>query len=518
MESDRVLIIGSGISAMYLAHQLADEKNVILLTKGKLNENNSLLAQGGVAAAIDPKDSWENHFNDTIKAGYNIANPKAVEQLVRKGPQTIQKIINNGFLFDQDQSGVYELGKEGAHSHRRILHAGGDQTGKKLMAFFTEKLPNNVQVLTNHTVINLLVKNNKCFGAVSVNEQGQISHIYAEHVVLATGGCGGLYNVTSNDPSITGDGLALAYRAGAKLVDLEFIQFHPTLLLKDNQSFGLISEAVRGEGAKLVTASGNKIMQDVHSLSDLAPRDVVARTIQSYLTRGEKVFLDITMIPDFCDKFPAITAICEHASIDLSKGMIPVAPGAHFLMGGVKTNLSGETSVSCLYAIGEVAATGAHGANRLASNSLLEALVFANQAAQSIQRSKSDPNHMLVNRYHKPLTGKMRTIDLPRLNELQLRMTSQAGMIRSRTGLEEIKVWLESYQLHQNVNEINPSQLRIFNQLLASWLIVTSALARTESRGAHWRSDYPYCEAGWRRKQVIRFNEQLLHQRVGGER
>lgn len=517
MKENRVLIIGSGLAAITVAMKLAGNKQVTLLTKGELSENNSIRAQGGVAVAVDSKDSWRHHFQDTMDAGYNLPDAKAVTTLVKKGPSYIQQLIDIGFLFDRDKKGQLLLGHEGAHSNRRILHAGGDRTGKQLMSFLTKKLPENVQIVTNHTVIDLIVLHNRCYGVKAINNQGEVIRIYAEHVVLATGGCGGLYQVSSNDPSITGDGIAIGYRAGARLTDLEFMQFHPTLLVNNKKSYGLISEAVRGEGARLVTEDGEAIMANVHPLKDLAPRDVVARTLQALITNGEKVYLDISMITQFSERFPGISAICDQAGIELERGWIPVAPGAHFIMGGISTNLAGETSVKCLYAVGEVAATGVHGANRLASNSLLEAIVFANRVANSIRRHKVMPCSLSALQTSDKQAKKR--IELPMIAELQARMTREAGIIRDQAGLLGLKQWLESFDLEQDVTTIDPNQFKAYNQMVACWLIVTSALARTESRGAHWRRDYPEQERSWEQKHVIRERFQFARQNIpGGDR
>lgn len=518
MEKERVLIIGSGIAAMTLAKQLPKDKEILLITKGKIDDNNSVRAQGGIAAVTDAKDSWRAHFYDTMQAGYQMTDPEAVTMLVKKGPTYIQKMVADGLMFDKDESGHFLLGQEGAHSQRRILHAGGDQTGKKIMDYLFDTLPDNVQIITNITVVDLLVSNNQCYGVLAVTENGETCTIYANHIVLATGGCGALYQFSSNDPNITGDGIAMAYRAGAKITDLEFMQFHPTLLVKDTQSYGLVSEAVRGEGARLVTETGEAIMDKVHPLKDLAPRDVVARTIQAYLAKGTNIYLGITMIERFRHRFPMISALCDQANLDLSTGLLPVAPGAHFLMGGVATNLAGETSIKQLYAVGEVAASGVHGANRLASNSLLEAIVFANRLARAIKRAKPIKTPIRKSRT-KTIACAEKQLVLPSKTDLQTRMTLQAGIIREQSQLSDLKQWLESFNIHQDIDHVIPSQRVYLNQLLTCWLIVTSALARTESRGAHWRSDYPTMDSKWEGKHITYCHEQLGHKCVpGGER
>ncbi|WP_017472705.1 L-aspartate oxidase [Amphibacillus jilinensis] len=494
MDYQTVIIIGGGLSAMVLADQLATTHQVTVLMKADISENNSILAQGGIAAALSPTDCWQDHMADTLQAGYYFANEDAVKVLTKEGVSAVCDLIKKGFQFDST-NGALIFGQEGAHHKRRILHVGGDQTGHRLFSFFYNRLEGSVQLKQEHKLIDLVIEQSRCIGVRCQTANDEDEYFFADHIVLATGGCGSLYQLTSNNPTITGDGLAIAYRAGVELMDLEFIQFHPTMLVKDGRNYGLISEAVRGEGARLLDEEGTLLMEGIHPLKDLAPRDIVARTVYDHYLANKQVYLDISMIERFDVKFPTINKLCQKAKIDMQEGALPIAPGAHFMIGGIKTDLVGRTSIDRLYAIGEVACNGIHGANRLASNSLLEALVFPNRLASVISEStltkRIDPVISTTN------SVTYQSIDLPSLNTLQKQMTTYAGIVRDPFGLLTLKDWLESYPIHCPLDQIQPKQRERANQLLSAWLIVTSALRRTESRGAHWRVDYPNHSKDW---------------------
>jgi L-aspartate oxidase len=507
-----VLIVGSGIAALNLATKLSDQMNVRIITKSKMENSNSMLAQGGVAAAIGPIDDWYHHLQDTMNAGCYHNDASAVETLVKLGPTLIRELIKDGMAFDCDQDGNLELGLEGAHLHNRILHSGGDSTGRALMNHFLSKLNRKVFVNENEMLLDLIIQEEECIGVISLNSKNEITYFYAEHVVLASGGCGGLYSVTSNDPNITGDGIAAAYRAGAEIVDMEFIQFHPTLLFKDGKGQGLISEAVRGEGAFLVNDKGKLIMEKIHDLKDLAPRDVVSRVIHREYQKGNSVFLDISNIKNFEVKFPTITAICEKAGIDLRNGLLPVAPGAHFLMGGIKTNHYSETSIKGLYAIGEVAFTGVHGANRLASNSLLEGIVFASLLANKLVKAPKLKNKSRFLHFTQRKRSQSESLMLPKIEEIRNLMSNYAGIEREEKGLLYMKEWIESYLKKEMLvgclqYKATRQEFTIINMLTTSWLIVVSALERQESRGGHYRIDYPSYDSRWVRKYITRVNK-----------
>ncbi len=502
-----VVIIGSGIAALIAADRLSYHKNVIVITKSKKENSNSSRAQGGVAVALSRNDHWSNHFSDTMVAGNFHNDEEAVETLVQRGPELLRGLIEKGMSFDKDASGHLVLGQEGAHGMRRILHAGGDATGKALVDFLLNRLRTNskVKIIEDMLVVDLLVKENHCFGVKVKTNSGKTETIYSMYTILAAGGSGGLYSFTSNDPTVTGDGISLAYRAGANLVDLEFVQFHPTLLYIKGEVKGLISEAVRGEGAVLVTKGGNRLMRGIHPQEDLAPRDVVSREINRAVLNGEQIFLDISMIKEFKKRFPTITELCEENGIDLTLGKIPVVPGAHFHMGGVEVNKQGQTSVEHLYAIGEVACTGVHGANRLASNSLLEGIVFANELAAHLAFEHPDDFEI------PSILSDVRRINelqLPEKEEIKAVMMKYVGIVRDETGLQTAREWLEQYLPIDNTNfdseALTHEQIGIYNMLQAAWLITTSALLREESRGGHYRSDFPEEEANWTKKKIVR--------------
>ncbi|MFB9761171.1 L-aspartate oxidase [Ectobacillus funiculus] len=486
-----VLIVGSGLAALQTANRLSRSKNVMLITKKTRYHNNSNMAQGGVAAVFAPEDHWTSHYKDTLLAGCHYNNKAAVQYLVQEGSQEIHHLIQDGMVFDGDGSGP-SLGQEGAHSMRRILHAGGDATGAKIMQHTLQHLSDQVQVIENEMVLDLIVEDGRCLGVITRDEEGSVKHYYASHTVLATGGSGSLYSFSSNNGTITGDGLAMAYRAGAELVDLEFVQFHPTMLYVDGECRGLISEAVRGEGALLYNSRGERFMEDIHEQKELAPRDVVARAIHEQILRGEKVYLDITMIDCFASRFPTIASLCESNGISLEEGRIPVVPGAHFHMGGIRTNLDGETTVPGLYAVGEAACNGVHGANRLASNSLLECLVFGKRLGEYLLTKPTTRIQPRTQNHQAAFPDIM----LPSKGDLQEMMMKHAGIVRTEQSLQEVKQWIECY-LSAAAGEALPyevltnEQVIVYNMMTAAWLIVIAALERRESIGGHYRSDFP---------------------------
>jgi L-aspartate oxidase len=510
-----VIIIGSGIAALIAADRLADEKNVIVITKSEKEHSNSIWAQGGVAAAISNVDSWKDHYRDTMVAGCFHNDETAVKLLVQKGSSRLQELMSKGLKFDQDKNGRLHLGKEGAHRKRRILHSGGDSTGKAIITFLLERVLRKVKIIENELAIDLLIEDGRCIGVRTKSQDGMVNDMYASHTVLASGGCGKLFPFTSNHPSVTGDGIAMAYRAGAELADLEFMQFHPTMLYVNGEARGLISEAVRGEGAILITGEGDSVMQGVHPQEDLAPRDVVARQIHQTIHAGTQVFLDISMITGFTERFPTITTLCKQNEIDVSKGRIPVVPGAHFLMGGVRTNQYGQTNIKNLFAVGEVACTGVHGANRLASNSLLEGIVFANEMSEFILDCVDEDQFYVKGDKHSRF---MINVDLPIEAEIQEIMMRYVAIVRTEEGLQKAKQWLEKFVFpflqHANFQPSSANltfhELKIVNMLTTAWLITTSALQRTESRGGHYRQDFPYEAEYWSKKTITRSNEELI--------
>ncbi|CDQ21469.1 L-aspartate oxidase [Halobacillus karajensis] len=500
-----ILVIGSGVAALQLAHHISRDMNVIILTKSTLSNGNSSLAQGGIAAALDDKDQTFYHFIDTILAGRLINDHRAALMMTQEAPSLIRNLADQGCTFDYDSNHCLSLGNEGAHTHSRIVHGGGDQTGKVITNYLQTNLPDHVQIRENHFVFEILTNaQGRCYGVKSKDEEGDVHEFHAPHTVLATGGCGQLYASSSNAPTVTGDGIALAYLAGAELADMEFIQFHPTLLSLNEGPRGLISEAVRGEGAILIDSKGERIMETVHPLKELAPRHIVSQTIHQQRKKGREVFLDVRPIQNFQTKFPTVTKLCESNKVDVDLGFIPVSPGCHFSMGGVKTDRTGRTTIEGLYAVGEVACTGVHGANRLASNSLLEGLVFGRRLAKHLNLAPLDtviPSGTITRR--PPFS-----FPLPPKKEIQKRMMESVGIVRNGEQLMDQLLWLESFQIHEwnhyDFSLLTFEQMTRVLMLQTAWSITKSALEREESRGGHYRSDFPREEPVWLNKQTIR--------------
>ncbi|WP_174732219.1 L-aspartate oxidase [Mesobacillus harenae] len=506
-----VLIIGSGVAALQLARLIRQEKNVRVLTKSNIKNANSYLAQGGIAAALSSEDHPEKHAADTLEAGRYQNEVSAVYQIIHEAPHLIQRLADEGCAFDRDGEKRLLLGLEGAHCEKRIIHGGGDATGKHMVDFLLSQLRSNVATEEDVFVYEILLDaKGQCIGVKGKAPDGSIHTYYADHIVLATGGCGQLYTYSSNAKTVTGDGIAMAYLAGAEIIDMEFIQFHPTLLYVNGETRGLISEAVRGEGGILINQYGHPIMAGVHPYKDLAPRHVVAQTIYDYLHNEDDVFLDISMIKDFEGRFPSISAMCKANGIQLEYGKIPVAPGSHFLMGGVKTDLAGRTSIPGLYVIGEAACTGLHGANRLASNSLLEGIYQGKALAEHInaqQRLQRD-QQIVMNANFTTMSG----LNLPDITQLQNSMMERVGIVRTKTLLEQQLSWIRQFDLEQkSFDSYSTKDITKAFMGILSGLITQSALERTESRGGHFRSDYPLeDDQAWLKKRI-------LYQRKRGE-
>src|SRR5215470_5957538 len=381
----RFLVIGSGVAGLHTAWRASERGDVILVTKQSLFDSATAYAQGRIAAALGAGDSPALHRQDTLAAGAALCDAAAVQVLVDEGPARVRELQTAGARFDLDPKGRLELGREAAHSMNRIVHAHGDQTGAEVARTLVARVKESkqIRVLERARVLDLIVKRGVCYG-VRASIKGRATEIIADATVLATGGCGQIYRYTTNPVVATGDGYAIVHRAGVRLADMEFVQFHPTALDTPENPLALISEAVRGEGAVLVNAHGIRFMKGRHRLAELAPRDVVARAIFREQRTGP-VYLDARKLGrSFTKRFPGIFALCQARGIDPRKDLIPVTPAAHYMMGGVVTDLSGRSTVSRLYAVGEVARTGVHGANRLASNSLLEGLVFAERVARDL--------------------------------------------------------------------------------------------------------------------------------------
>ncbi|MVP02202.1 L-aspartate oxidase [Paenibacillus lutrae] len=492
-----VIVIGAGIAGLYTALQASETKRVLLITKKSLLDSNTRYAQGGIAAVISDDDSPEYHSQDTLVAGAGLCSREAVDILVHEGPAGVQDLIRMGTKFDFE-NGEIALTKEGAHSQRRILHANGDATGAEIVRALSEetKRSENIELWDDHIVIDLITVNGECIGALVQKPDGQRIYVQGSATVLCTGGTGQLFRYTTNPDVATGDGVAIAYRAGADIQDMEFIQFHPTVLFYPGAPRFLISEAVRGEGAYLRNIKGERFMEKYHPQLELAPRDVVARAIVSEIeeTGSSFIYLDITHESEEMIKhrFPTIYETCLSIGLDLTADWIPVAPAAHYMMGGVKTDLHGETNIKRLFACGEVSSTGVHGANRLASNSLSEAIVFGKRIIRRIQ-SLPSLGPVILDYIPSPnlrLEPPKQAMVEKRL-KLQKVMVRYAGVRRDERGL---KRGLEELQRHLPMFDSCLSRREDYefaNLLTCALLTTEAALRREESRGGHYREDYP---------------------------
>ena len=500
-----ILVIGSGIAGLYFALEIADHAQVVLITKKEKAESNTKYAQGGIAAVISPTDSFENHVKDTLICGDGLSKKDVVEKIVREGPIHIQKLMELGVNFSRTKTDEFDLGREGGHSKRRIVHA-KDLTGQEVEQALLNAVAQHpsIKLFENQIAVNLVVKNNQCVGCYVLDTENLvIRNFVAKITVLATGGIGRVYLHTSNSDIATGDGIAMAYRAGATIMNMEFTQFHPTYLYRPDETSFLISEALRGEGAVLRDAQGREFMADYHPMRELAPRDIVARAIDQELKKsGNKyVFLDISFKnPEFVrSRFPGIYEKCLSFGIDITKDPIPVVPAAHYCCGGIRATIAGETDVKNLFAIGETACTGLHGANRLAGNSLLEALVCAHYAAKRcVQLLKKE---IPLQPFAPWEPGKAVDIDeavviTQNRDEIRRLMWNYVGIVRSNKRLTRAKKRI--MLLQEEINQyywdfiLTADLVELRNMALVAELIIDSAMMRKESRGIHYSLDYPY--------------------------
>ena len=486
---DATLIVGAGIAGLWTAWRLAAEgRESVLLTKGALADSASAWAQGGIAVALAPGDSPTQHAADTLAAGHGLSDPEAVRVLTTEGPDRIRELLALGARFDVGADGRLRFGLEAAHNRPRIIHAGGDRTGAVLVETLSVIVRQDlrIEIMEHAEVRELLEVDGRVAGVRIVHPGGAVQDLWGRAVVLATGGVGQLYEVTTNPLLATGDGWALAYRAGADLRDVEFLQFHPTALkLAGVNPAPLISEAVRGAGAVLVDAGGRRFALDDDPRGELAPRDVVARGVAAADAAGG-AWLDARAVPEFGATFPGITAILARYGLDAGRDLLPVAPAMHYAMGGVATDLDGRTTYPGLWAVGEVASTGVHGANRLASNSLLEGLVFADRVARELVDETVVP--FTVPGLRTPSTDDAEPDEASAPIRLAMRrvMTADVGVHRSETSLIRAANELEAL-----AHEASRRAWRTRNQLLVARLITRAALERRESRGGHQRLDYP---------------------------
>jgi L-aspartate oxidase len=491
------IVVGAGVAGLRAAIALAEAGKVLVLTKQELTESATQYAQGGIAVALSDEDEISLHLQDTINAGDGIVNPEAARVLVEEGPERIQELIEWGTHFDRHGTKL-TFTREAAHSRSRILHAHGDSTGREIGRALHAKAATrkNIVVSEFEFTAALHVESGRVTGVELVSTKGELRLVGASAVLLATGGAGQVYSNTTNPAVATGDGVAMAYRAGADVSDMEFVQFHPTALYLKKAPRFLLSEALRGEGAVLRNAELHRFMSKYHELGELAPRDVVARAIAHELEVSQMkdpvVYLDMTHLKDehIKARFPRIYATCLEHNIDITVDLVPVRPAAHYFMGGVRTDLHGRASLPGLYAAGETACTGVHGANRLASNSLLEGLVFGARAGQVMREELAEGRAKAGVLTVQPAAGKAATDTEQFIREIQQLMWNQAGIVRSRQGLtgavHHLQTSAECLPLPFSRRNCEARNLHTCGLLVAR-----SALARLESRGAHYRTDYP---------------------------
>lgn len=504
-----VMVIGAGIAGLFTAIKASESHKVLMVTKKSLLDSNTRYAQGGIAAVISDEDSPAYHIQDTLMAGAGLCSPSAVDVLVHEGPAGVQDLIRMGTQFDLED-GEFALTKEGAHSQRRILHAHGDATGAEIVRALSEKTKQdpNIEVWDDHFVIDLITENGECFGALVQKPDGHKVFVRANATILCTGGAGQLFRYTTNPDIATADGVAIAYRAGALVQDMEFVQFHPTALCYPGAPRFLVSEAVRGEGAILRNINGERFMERYDPLLELAPRDIVARAIvnEMELTKSTFVYIDFTHESEETVKhrFPTIYEFCLNYGLDLSSDWIPVAPAAHYMMGGVHTDLYGETEVRRLFACGEVSSTGVHGANRLASNSLSEAIVFGRRIVERIQQLEPLQYTPAVSGDCSARTEHAKQPIVEKKLKLQKVMLRYAGLKRTASGLEkgheELKRQLSIFDTCLSKRE----EYEFANMLTCALLTTQAAIIREESRGGHYREDFPQKDdLNWRKHTVF---------------
>ncbi len=508
-----VLVIGGGIAGLRAAMEVDPRLSLLIVTKDSMEESSSSYAQGGIASVLDPEDAFSNHVEDTLAAGANLCDRDVVEMVVREAPEHIRQLIEWGTHFDTE-NGAILLGREGGHSHRRIVHAMGDATGHEVIRAMIQRArgKHDAQIWPNTFTIDLLTHEGRCRGALVWHSRHGRTFVWAKQTILCTGGAGQVYRETTNPEVATGDGHAIAYRAGVELRDMEFMQFHPTVLYIAGSSRSLITEAIRGEGAQLIDAAGRRFMIDYDERAELAPRDIVSRAIvlQMEKTRQPCVYLDLSHLNAEAvrNRFPGIARTCAEFGIDIATDPIPVRPGAHYMIGGATVDAAGRTTLPGLWAAGEVTSSGLHGANRLASNSLLEGLVFgahAGAGASSAALAEGD-SYQAVPLENAAVDSPTEPLDLVDIrNALKSLMGRSAGVWRSGPQLgdaaDTIRRWC-SYVLARQLAD--PKGWELQNMLTLASLMVDMATQRTESRGVHLRHDFPGADdAHWRRHLTV---------------
>jgi L-aspartate oxidase len=508
-----ILVIGAGIAGLRAALAIPDGLEVLVLSKDQLQESNSSYAQGGIAGVLDPEDNFDNHVEDTLRAGAGLCDRNVVEAVIHAAPEQLHDLMRWGTHFDTEAEGKLSLTLEGGHSHRRIVHALGDATGLEVMRAMISRARTtaNITLWERTFTIDLLTAENRCLGALIRHKDHGLMCVWAKETILASGGAGQVWRETTNPAVATGDGMALAYRAGAQLMDLEFMQFHPTVLYVAGSSRHLISEAVRGEGAYLRDKNGHRFMPEEDARAELAPRDVVARAIvrQMEKTKHPCAYLDLSHLSAelIHKRFPGIAKACQRFDLDLATDWIPVRPSAHYMVGGVTVDPHGRTTLPGLWAAGEVTSSGLHGANRLASNSLLEGLVYgtwcAQGAVEAAKRSSASLSAVPITSRFASSQEQLNLADLR--NSLQSLMVRQAGIDRDAEGLlaarRDVDFW-RGYALSHEF--ATPEGWELQNLLTVATMILWAAMERTESRGVHFRRDYPQPDdVHWKHRQAV---------------
>jgi L-aspartate oxidase len=512
------LVVGAGVAGLRAAIELADAGRVLVLAKRQVRDSATHFAQGGIAAALSDEDEVSLHLQDTLVAGDGLCNVEAVRVLVEEGPPRIEELIQWGTQFDRNGTKL-AFTREGAHSRNRVLHAQGDSTGQEILRalYAKAKTLKNISVLEFEMSSDLLVEAGRVTGVSVIGDGGKLQQINASAVLLATGGLGQIYRNTTNPEVATGDGVAMAYLAGAEVSDMEFIQFHPTALYLKNAPRFLISEALRGEGAHLRNMEMDRFMLKYHALGDLAPRDVVARAIVHELevmhSPEAVVYLDLTHLkPDHVrQRFPRIYSTCLEHNIDITTEVIPIRPAAHYAMGGIRTDLSGQSNLPGLYAAGEAAATGVHGANRLASNSLLEGLVYGARAGNAMRDQLRGSTSRLSPKRSASSNGPVDSDTEDLIAQVRDMIWNKVGIVREGSGLRHAIETLQSFQPRVG----HPETRRAFearNVLTSALLVTRSALAREESRGAHYRTDSPSHDDATFLKHSVMLGEKISFQ------
>ena len=499
-ESD-VVVLGSGVAGLATALHARGRRVTVLSKTEFAGGGSSVLAQGGVAVALGPNDSPKQHARDTLKVGGGLNDPRVVRLVTEEGPRRIRDLLRLGARLDRDPSGLLALGQEAAHSRRRVVHAAGDATGAELVRTLSAAVRglSNVRFEDGVLALDLVVDRGRVIGLMTVDGSGELVLHLAPAVVLATGGIGQLYQHTTNPAEATADGLAMAARAGARLAGLEFVQFHPTALAVGENPLPLLTEALRGEGAVLVDETGSRFMEPIHPAAELAPRDIVARAIWRHQQDGHDTFLDATGLAGrLADRFPTVFDLCLQRGLDPRLQPMPVTPAAHYHMGGVAVDLDGQTSVDGLWACGEAAHTGLHGANRLASNSLLEALVFGSRIGERL--ADSAPERVVLRGGSLPTVPRLHVARHPRLAAEAAEVAARLRTVMwNGVGLERTALGMRSamWDIHRLSEQAPEGVGELANLLIAARLVARAAWARTESRGAHYRSDIPWQDHHW---------------------